>query len=237
MKTLTALILLLALVMLLATPFAGAQQPPPATPVPDVIVIPPPSDPVDDILNNPAVLTPRPTATFPNIPPPGELRPGITAIVIDEPLNVRDIPSVQGSDVLLQLNRGDDVTVLSLTPDRQWALVDTRGPDFITGWVNTDFIRQQSDFMPFQATSVPGEPGTGLILRAQVNVNVRAAPVLFSPRVGILAAGVEAEIIGRKSTYEWWKIRLNDGTVGWVSSVYVYIASQEAYQLAPVLVE
>ncbi|MEL7235707.1 MAG: SH3 domain-containing protein, partial [Chloroflexota bacterium] len=125
-------------------------------------------------------------------------------------------------------------------PDGAWALVDTTGAQFLQGWVSTDFIRQSEDFEFFEATSVPAatdQVPTGLVLRADENVNIRSAPVIFSPRVGLLPVGTQAEIIGRKSTYDWWKIQTADGTIGWVSAVHVFIVTADAYQLAPVVTD
>jgi hypothetical protein len=233
-------LMLLAALVLVTTTLVDAQQPLRVTETPNVtvVVIPPPGDsPVDRILNDPGVVTPRPTATYPNIPAPRDLLTGTTAIVIDDPLNVRTLPNIRDGIVLLQLWRGDDVTVLQLTVDKQWALVDTRGPHFARGWVSAQFLRMQGEVVPFAATSEPDQAGTGLRLRAQETVAIRADPVILAPRVGLLPAYTEAEIIGRKSTYQWWKIRLADGTVGWVSAMYVYVLDPQAYQLAPVLVD
>lgn len=231
-------VMVLALAAVLTVPFAVAQDMPPATPDASVPVAPPPvTSTVDAILNQPGVLTPLPTATYIPVVPPGFLQPGDIAIVIAEPLNVRDAPDARAGTVILQLTRGEEVTVLQLSDDLNWALIDTGGAAFVQGWVSTDFIRAQGTFEAFPVTSEPGQPSTAFVLRATETVNVRADPVLFSPRVGILAAGTDAEIIGRKSTYEWWKIRMADGTVGWVSSIYVYIVTPAAYQQAPVLVD
>ncbi len=231
-------VLLIGLFAGMGVPLAVAQQPV-ATPDPNIIVIPPPTGLVDDILNNPAVLTPNPTATFNPQVPPGSLQIGDTAIVIDEPLNVRTLPDVQDGAVLLQMQRGEDVTLLAFNNDLSWALVDTRGPAFAEGWVKTEFLRRQGDFEPFEATSIPSTPiiEAAFILRAQETVNIRSGPIIFTPRVGILAAGEEAAIIGRKSTNEWWKIQTANGTVGWVSAIYVYVPAPEAYSQVPLAVE
>ena len=233
-------VLVIVIVGVMGVPLAVAQQPvPPATPDASIIVIPPPTGPVDDILNNPAVLTPNPTATFNPQVPLGTLQIGDTAIVIDEPLNVRTLPDAQDGAVILQMRRGEDVTVLGFNDNLSWALIDTRGPAFTRGWVKSEFLRRQGDFEPFEATSIPPTwvVPTGFVLRAQETVNIRSGPIIFTPRVGILAAGEEALIIGRKSTNEWWKIQTANGTVGWVSAIYVYVPAPEAYSQVPLAVD
>ncbi|MEM6527897.1 MAG: SH3 domain-containing protein, partial [Chloroflexota bacterium] len=155
----------------------------------------PPQDqsPVDEILNDPAVLTPRPTATFPNIPAPGRpITVGMTAIVIADKLNLRAAPSAGNTPIIEQLDIRETVTVLRVTADGRWAFVDTTGADFLQGWVSTDFIREAEDFEFFEATSAPlptEQAPTGLVLRADENVNIRSAPVIFSARVGLLPVG------------------------------------------------
>lgn len=215
----------------------GAQQP---TPNPaNVIVIPPPtpSDPVERILSSPLVLTPAaPSGFFNAAAPPNFLQAGDTAIVTAGNLNVRTQPNTGNEAlVLTQLQRGHDVTVLSFSPDLQWVFVDTRGPQFLQGWVNALYIEKQGDFQPF-APSLPDAAATGFVLRAQYTVNIRQGASIFSPRVGILPQNAEAEIIGRKSTYNWWKIRAGD-TVGWVSASFVYVEPSAYYENVPVVTD
>lgn len=242
-KSFTISAVMLMVAALLTLPLLVTAEPnPPAqypytTPDPaNVIVIPPtPGSRIDEILNDPAVLIPAATP-FNATVPQGFLQPGDTVLVIAQALNVRTNP-IQGPEgaIIGTLQRGDDLTVLQLSADLGWALVDTRGPQFLTGWVSTQYVEKLENFQPF-APSLPDESGTGLYLKAQQTVNIRSRPVLFSDRVGILAEDALAEIIGRKGTYNWWKIRV-DGTVGWVAADYIYVIDAEAYQVAPILTE
>lgn len=222
---------------------ANSPTPPPGgfvaqgTPDPNVVVIPPPrsDDPVDSILADPLILTPRPTLDqrSPRVPD-NFLSVGVTAVVLEGPLNVRSVPNTGNTSVVLaQLDRGDDVTVLALSPDAQWALVDTRGPLFLQGWVFAIYLDPfQAEVTPF-APDLPDAPATGFTLRAQRTVNLRQSPVLFSERVGILPQGAQAAIIAVTNTYSWWKIDYQ-GTVGWVSGSYVYVEQPAAYSQVPI---
>lgn len=210
-------------------------------PTPDaanVIVIPNPPQtlsPVEAILADPAIYTPGPTFVPNAQVPPGFLQPGDTALVTSINLNIRTAPSLT-ADVLGQLNRGEDVTILRLSDDLQWAYVDTRGKFFTEAWVSTLYIEKLENFQAF-APSLPDTGGSSYILRAQFTVNIRSEPTLFSDRVGILPQYAEAEIVGRKSTYNWWKIRVDGSTIGWVAKEYVYIVDPAAYQNVPVVTE
>lgn len=240
----TALTLFIATLIGVATGVA-AQQPNGYYPDPtpsgaNVIVIPPSDlDPIDAILNNPAIYTPRPTldARRADLPTGAFLTPGTTAVVTLGPLNVRDTPTTENTSIVITtLQRGEDVTVLSLSPDLQWAFVDTRGPAFTQGWVNAlyiqPFLANPSPFAP----SLPDAAETGFTLVATQTVNIRQSPVLFSARVGILPEGSRASIVGVTNTYSWWKIEV-DGTVGWVSGSYIYPENPAAYNSVPILQE
>lgn len=236
---LTVPLLLLAMVgAVLAQTSTGYY--PPATPDPaNVRVIPVgPTSVIDDLLNSPLVVTPYPTAPYRNATAPGGfLSAGDTAVVLAGPLNVRSQP---GGDlptlVIGQLQVGEQVTVLSLSDTLEWAYVDTQGPLFTQGWVSVAYIEQLENFQAF-APSNGGGGGTGMTVRAVYTVNIRQSATLFSPRVGILPADSVAEIIGRKSTYGWWKVRLSSGVVGWVSSTYVRPEDPAAYYSVPVLID
>jgi uncharacterized protein YgiM (DUF1202 family) len=251
------LVLLLAVAVMLlvsasvtpaATVYAQANSPTPppggfvpqGTPDASVIVIPPSrsDDPVDNILSNPLILTPRPTLDrrSPRIPD-NFLVTGTTAVVVQGPLNVRNVPNTGNTSVVLaQLDRGDDVTILGLSDNLEWAFVDTRGPLFLQGWVASAFLDPyQGSITPF-APDLPDAPTTGFTLRAQQTVNLRQSPVLFSARVGILPGGAQASIIAVTNTYSWWKIAY-EGTVGWVSGTYVFIEQPGAYSQVPIFSE
>jgi uncharacterized protein YraI len=226
-------------------PFSPPEQIYPyATPDPaNVIVIPPggpqvipPSDPIDAIIAEglQAPIVPTADTRIPNAPE-NFLTDGRTAIVTAGPLNVRSAPSTGFDSIVLgQLQQGEDVTILGLNDNLEWAFIDTRGPLFTQGWVRTLYIEPLEEFQAFPP-GLPDAAATGFTLRARNTVNIRLEPVLFSDRVGILPQGAQAEIIGRTSTYSWWKIKV-DGTVGWVSGSFVYPEQPAAYNSVPILV-
>jgi uncharacterized protein YraI len=221
-------------------PFQG-YAPNPTPNAANVIVIPPSNDAntfSESILANPEAFTPVPTspALVNRSAPPGFISAGATAIVLSGPLNVRSEPNTAVSNVVLvQLQRGHDVTVLQYTPDLTWAFVDTRGPDYLQGWVFSEYLALAEDFQPFPPSLPDDTASTEYVLRARQNVNIRQSPTIFSTRVGLLPAGATAEIIGRTGSYSWWKIR--DGeTVGWVAATWIYVENPAGYT-APELTE
>lgn len=244
------LISVVLLTVVLALGVLAAAQPPTPPPVygsfpgatpnaADVIVIPPSfDDPLEELFNDPTIYMPRPTLDTRTgaIPDGSFLTPGTTAIVIAGPLNVRSAPNTGLTTVVVtQLDRGEDITVLGLSTDLQWVLIDTRGPAFTQGWVKAEFIQPfQADVDQFADSASGTTATTGYTLRARVTVNIRQSPVLFSDRVGILPEDSQANIVGVTNTYSWWKIE-KDGLIGWVSGSYIYPEQPEAYYSVPIL--
>lgn len=96
-------------------------------------------------------------------------------------------------------------------------------------------------------TSIGGEPpidGTsiadsGALVRALVDVNVRAGPGVQYDRDGYLLAGESATVIGQDAASGWWKIQCplrSEGNECWVTggSRYTSVADPESVPPAPI---
>ena len=84
-----------------------------------------------------------------------DLEPVTTARVNSDILNMRQRPGATFK-LLDTLARDDEVTVLALNQDRQWALVETAGG--VRGWVSVDFLNIEGDLTnaPQVKTLTPG---------------------------------------------------------------------------------
>jgi uncharacterized protein YgiM (DUF1202 family) len=84
-----------------------------------------------------------------------DLEPVTTARVNSDILNMRQRPGATFK-LLDTLARDDEVTVLALNQDRQWALVETAGGK--QGWVSVDFLNMEGDLTnaPQVKTLTPG---------------------------------------------------------------------------------
>ncbi|MBN1991266.1 MAG: SH3 domain-containing protein [Anaerolineae bacterium] len=71
-----------------------------------------------------------------------DLPPATTARVNNDVLNMRQRPGAE-FNLLGTLSRDDEVAVLALNTDKQWALVKTA--DDKTGWVSVDFLQVEGD--------------------------------------------------------------------------------------------
>lgn len=97
-------------------------------------------------------------------------------------------------------------------------------PDTIT--INVRAAQQQT------RTSVPSTPVVGPVInpndptcRVLVNIglNMRTGPGVNYPVVTVLAAGSVVPITGRTSANDWWQVRLNNLTAGWVSAQFTTV--------------
>jgi uncharacterized protein YgiM (DUF1202 family) len=84
-----------------------------------------------------------------------DLEPVTTARVNNDVLNMRQRPGAVFK-LLDTLSRDDEVTVLALNKDKQWALVETA--DGKQGWVSVDFLNIEGDLInaPQVKTLTPG---------------------------------------------------------------------------------
>ena len=122
--------------------------------------------------------------------------------VICDVLNVRESP---GTDfkILYQVTRGDRLQVLSNS--EEWYEIKYND---IIGWVHGDYI------------TVKTEPiGIGTINAN--NVNIRSEGNLSSDVITMKSNGARFEVYARHG--EWYKIKLEDGTYGWVFGQYITI--------------
>ncbi|MGQ9501433.1 MAG: endo-1,3-alpha-glucanase family glycosylhydrolase [Anaerolineae bacterium] len=63
---------------------------------------------------------------------------------------------------------------------------------------------------------------SGPYVRANETVRIRSGPGITYPRIGRLARGEQARVLGRNSETTWWQIEVpRNGTPGWVSAAFV----------------
>ena len=107
----------------------------------------------------------------------------------------------------------------------QWGLVGggtpvvsaTFGPTPTPGPTNTP--------APTSLPSIPSGSMTATVIRATV-LNVRAAPSVYSDRIGTVRRGQTYAIIGRDDRARWFLIQLS-GFQGWVFGYYLFINGNE----------
>ncbi len=177
-----------------------------------------------------------------------------TATVVTGQLNVRSGPGVTYS-VLTTINQGNVVTLLGRNSDSTWAYIQTATA--VIGWVNasSDYITPSvaisslpvvtpatatptSTVVPTNtptptATAVPISGAYATV--ATGALNVRSGPSLAYSPVTAVYQGNVVSLIGRNSNSTWAKIRLSNGTEGWVNAASTYITPNVAISSLPVV--
>ena len=168
-----------------------------------------------------------------------------TAVVKTGQLNVRSGPSVDFG-VVVTLNQGDVVTLLGRNSDSSWAYVQTASA--VIGWlnassdyitpnvaintlpvvvVNTSTATPTSTVIPTATTTAtPAPTATPTVVPATGSnatiatgaLNVRSGPGISYSAVAVVNQGTVVSLLGRNSTSTWAKIRLSNGTEGWVNA-------------------
>ena len=181
------------------------------------------------------ILAPPPLTPIPYVEPIFTV--GERVVVNAYSVNFRTAPGlVQNSQVIRLLGYGETAYVQQVIGDGSWVLVTTDTVTPQSGWVYarylTRYVTQLETFSP----SLPSQAGTGYSIIADETSRIRNSPSVFGEVIGTFSDGSVGEIIGRKSTYSWWKISVN-GVVGWVAHEHVYISDSNAYPNVPILTE
>jgi uncharacterized protein YgiM (DUF1202 family) len=167
-----------------------------------------------------------------------------TAVIATGALNVRSGPSITYS-VVTVVNQNDVVSLLGRNADSSWAYVQTASA--AKGWVNasssyiTPSVAISSlDVVTTSVTATPTATGTVIptatstaaptntptpasssaasAVVATGALNVRSGPGVTYSVVATTAQGQTVTLLGRNANSSWAKIRLSNGTEGWVNS-------------------
>lgn len=165
---------------------------------------------------------------------PDPVNTGAYLIVDTGRLNVRNIPTVNGSDVLTKISDGETFAIVGRNADSSWWQINANG---LIGWVSAPFV-DAFNIAGVPITSngqnAPTLPPTGYVVTTTANLNIRTGPSTAFERVGQIPNGTSAQVIGRNATSTWWYVRY--GTLnGWVSQAYAPIQTNANVLSIPIL--
>jgi uncharacterized protein YgiM (DUF1202 family) len=145
-------------------------------------------------------------------PPMGALEAYITNVGV---LNMRQGPGLD-YPIVGTVPVGTKVSLTGQT-DGKWRQI--RHPNGTFGWVNDYYLTHSLAYVTtgiVEPTYAKGMINTGY------GLNVRSGPGLAYARVGGLYYGDNVYLMGESSADgSWVKIKMMDGTVGWVASMFV----------------
>ncbi len=165
-----------------------------------------------------------PISTTPTLPTVPAASVG-TGAVVSAYLNVRTGPGIQYS-IISTLERNQTVSLTGYrSADANWVQINmTNGTK---AWVSgkTYYLQTAANIanMPiWQGTISTPAPasGTGLIANAYY-VNLRTGPGVEHPVRTAVPAGTTVTLLGRNSSSSWLKMRLANGTEGWMNANYI----------------
>lgn len=152
-------------------------------------------------------------------------------------LNVRTGPGIQYS-IITTLVKNQTVNLTGYrNADANWVQITMS--DGTKAWLSGKSYYLQTNVnianMPvWQGTPSSPAPtsGTGNIQNAYY-VNVRSGPGVSYPVITAVASGTNVTLIGRNGNSTWLKMRLPNGTIGWMNAYYV--SNSASFPSLPVL--
>ncbi len=134
-------------------------------------------------------------------------------------LNVRSGPAPSYSSLAVTYN-GHVVQLLGRNSSSTWLKI--RLFDGQEGWVNARYITTTTPIsslpVMWNDAVVPGAP-TGIVNTG--NLNVRSGPGPNFSSVTVISHGDVVTLLGRNADGTWVKIRLSNGTEGWINAGYI----------------
>lgn len=148
--------------------------------------------------------------------------PVVGIITGTQTLNVRSGPGT-GSGLLTTLVSGQLISIEGRNPDASWLQI--RLANGSIGWISALYVTPNLALaaLPVTNTAPPVAAGlatTAIVTGTQV-LNVRSGPDSASAASTTLTAGQTVLLQGRNADATWLQVRLPDGQLGWVSSLYV----------------
>jgi SH3-like domain-containing protein len=158
--------------------------------------------------------------------PEAALTTQTSANILLGPLNVRAEPNLL-ADVLGKLLDSDDVAIYGRNQTHNWVLVQLADGRF--GWISRLYTDLPYDISDLPDVSIPWQPAPAANLdNGSVTVTRRSSLAQLHPQPNILTKPITTlpedepvEVLGRNHFSTWVKVRLDDGTEGWVSILYI----------------
>ncbi len=162
-----------------------------------------------------ATTTPPPTATATATKPPTT---GATATIATGALNVRSGPSLAYSPITA-VYQGNVVSLIGRNAEGTWAKI--RLANGTEGWVNaaSTYITPNVAISSLPVVSIPGAPATSATAIVSTGaLNVRSGPGVTYSVLTVASQGHTVQLLGRNANSSWAKIRVANGTEGWVNA-------------------
>mgnify|MGYP002624978580 CR=1 FL=1 len=130
--------------------------------------------------------------------------------------NLRSGPGI-GYGIVTVVTQGQYVSLLARNNISSWAKVQlTSGT---VGWINASLLTPNVSINTLPVENVQTLATSGLVNTAALNV--RTGPGVNFGVTAVVYQDQGLALLGRNADTSWLKVRLNDGTVGWVNSAFI----------------
>lgn len=133
--------------------------------------------------------------------------------------NVRSGPGI-GYGIVSVVTQGQYVSLLARNNISTWAKVQlTNGT---VGWINASLLNANVSINTLPVENVQTLTASGLVNTAALNV--RSGPGISYGVTAVVYQDQGVALLGRNADSSWVKVRLNNGTVGWVNAAFIQSA-------------
>jgi uncharacterized protein YgiM (DUF1202 family) len=134
--------------------------------------------------------------------------------------NVRSGPGI-GYGIVTVANQGQVVTLLARNNLNSW--VKVRLANSTEGWINTSLLTTSVNISSLPIQFEQTLSASGLVNTAALNV--RTGPGTSYGVTAVVYKDQGVALLGRNADSSWVKVRLNNGTVGWINAAFVQTAT------------
>ena len=134
--------------------------------------------------------------------------------------NVRSGPGI-GHGVVAVAGQGQTVTLLARNNINSWVKVQLA--DGTQGWINASLLSTSVNISSLPIQFEQTLSASGLVNTAALNV--RTGPGVNYGVTAVVYQGQGVALLGRNADSSWVKVRLTNGTVGWINAAYIETAT------------
>lgn len=134
--------------------------------------------------------------------------------------NVRSGPGI-GYGIVAVAGQGQTVTLLARNNINSWVKVQLANGT--QGWINASLLSTSVNISSLPIQFEQTLSASGLVNTAALNV--RVGPGITYGVTAVIYQNQGVALLGRNADSSWIKVRLKDGTVGWINGAYIDTAT------------
>ena len=124
-----------------------------------------------------------------------------------------------GNAVIICMRENTKFTLLSETPTNNW--YNVKLSDGTTGWVYKDYVTIEKPSSDTPDPTPSDKPSTGYV--TEDYVNLRKGAGTGNAVIVCMRQNTAFTLVSENPSGDWYNVKLNDGTTGWVIKTYIKI--------------